>query len=182
MALEPISIEFQSWEITNVTEEIVEPYKLPEMDKKEKELKKKLEGHVGPVLDAEDAVYVADDKIKNARTRAARRAAQREKEEAQAKFEEEREIHRQMQKEYNEAEDQARREEEIASFSLGIGNLPNIRDLSGETFAKQVDVEITSESGTKEYRFYLRRYVLTDETLDITHRGRWIIVKIEAIS
>ncbi|MFQ6108310.1 MAG: hypothetical protein ACE5L7_02000, partial [Candidatus Aminicenantales bacterium] len=182
MALEPVSIEAKSWEILSVSEERMEPAKLPEMNQKEMELKKKLEDHVGPTLDAEDALYEAKEKLKNARTRAARRAAQKEVDEAQAKYDEERELHRQLQKDYNEAKAASQREEEIATFSLGTGSLPNIRDLKGEMYSKEVDVRAVGEEGAKDYRFYLRRYILHDETLDLTHRGRWIIVKIEGLS
>ena len=182
MALEPISIDAQQgWEITNVPEERIEPAKLPEIDKTEKELQKKLQDHVGPVMDAEDAKYEAEEKVKNARTAAARRAAQREFEEAHTKFDEERELHRQLQQDFNEAEDAAQREEEIATFSLGMGRLPNIRDLTGEVYYSEVDVRAVGQAGEKNYKFYLRRYVLTDETLNLTHRGRWIIVKIEPL-
>jgi hypothetical protein len=182
MALEPFSIDAsQGWEITNVTEERFEPFKLPDMDKTEKELQRKLEGHVGPTMDAEDALWEAKEKLKNARTAAARRSAQGEVDEAQAKFDEERELHKQLQQDFNEAEDVAQREEEIATFSLGTGRLPNIRDLSGEVYFSDVDVQATGQSGAKNYRFYLRRYILTDETLNLTHRGRWVIVNIEPL-
>ena len=182
MAIEPISIDAQDgWEIINVTEEEIAPAQLPEMDKKEKELKKNLEDHVGPTLDLEDAVYEAKEKLKNARTAAARRAAQSEVDETQAAFDEERERHSQMQKEFNDAAAAARKEEEIAEFSLGAGNLPNIRDLTGDVHSLEVDVRAIGQAGTKDYRFYLRRYILTDETLNLTHRGRWIIVKIEPL-
>ena len=87
-----------------------------------------------------------------------------------------------MQKEVNEAQAASRKEEEIAEFSLGAGNLPNIRTLTGEVFSKEVDIRTEGQAGTKEYRFYLRRYVLEDETLNLTHRGRWIITKIETIN
>jgi hypothetical protein len=182
MALEPLSIDAsQGWEITNVTEERIEPFKLPDIDKTEKELQRKLEGHVGPTMDAEDALWEAKEKLKNARTAAARRSAQGEVDEAQAKFDEERELHKQLQQDFNEAEDTAQKEEEIATFSLGTGRLPNIRDLSGEVYFTEVDVRATGQSGTKDYRFYLRRYILTDETLNLTHRGRWVIVDIEPL-
>jgi len=182
MALEPLSIDAsQEWEITAVTEERVEPFNLPEMDRTEKDLQNKLQDHVGPTMDAEDALWEAKEKLKNARTGGARRSAQNEVEAAQEKFDEEREVHRQLQQDFNEAEDTAQREEEISTFSLGTGRLPNIRDLSGEVYFSEVDVQATGQSGTKNYRFYLRRYILTDETLNLTHRGRWVIVKIEPL-
>ena len=183
MAIEPISIDSsEGWEIINVTPERMEPAQLPEMDQTERELKKKLEDHVGPTLDLEDALYEAKEKLKNARTGAARRAAQKEVDEAQAKYDEEREVHSQLQKDYNDAVAAARKEEEISEFSLGAGNLPNIRELTGEVYYSEVDVKATGQAGSKDYRFYLRRYILRDETLNVTHRGRWIIVKIEQLA
>lgn len=181
MAIEPISIDAEDWEILNVSEERIEEFKLPEMDAKEKELQKKLTDHVGPVQELDDELWAAKEDLKAARTGAARRTAQAKLDEAQAKFDEERGIHSEMQKEVNEAQATARREEEIAEFSLGAGNLPNIRSLTGELFSKEVDVRAVGQAGTKDYRFFLRRYVLEDEPLNLTHRGRWIIVKIENI-
>jgi hypothetical protein len=181
MAIEPIAIEAESWEIVNVSEEVIEEFKLPELDARERELQKKLTDHVAPVQELDDELWAAKEDLKAARTAAARRAAQRRVDEAQAKFDEERAIHSEMQKEVNEAQAAAREEEEIAEFSLGAGNLPNIRSLTGEVFSKHVDVRTEGPSGEKTYRFYLKRYVLEDETLNLTHRGRWIIEKIESI-
>jgi hypothetical protein len=182
MAIEPIAIEAQSWEITNVSEEIIEEFKLAEMDAHERELQKKLTDNVGPVQELDDELWAAKEDLKAARTGAARRAAQKRVDEAQVKFDEERALHGEMQKEANEAQASSRKEEEIAEFSIGAGNLPNIRTLSGEVFSKEVDISAAGQAGTKNYRFYLKRYVLEDETLNLTHRGRWIITKIESIS
>jgi len=181
MAMQPVSIEAESWEILNVSEEIVEEFKLLEMDTTERELQKKLTDHIGPVQELDDELWVAKEDLKAARTRAARRAAQKSVDEAQAKFDEERALHSEMQKEVNEVQDASRKEEEIAEFSLGKGNIPNIRTLVGEVFSKEVDIRTEGQSGTKDYRFFLISYVLEDEPLSITHRGRWIIVKIESI-
>ncbi len=181
MAIEPISIEAQSWEITNVTEEVIEEFKLGEMDAHERELQKKLTDHVGPVQELDDELWAAKEDLKAARTGAARRAAQARVDEAQVKFDEERAIHSEMQKEVNEAQAASRKEEEVAEFSLGAGNLPNIRQLTGEVFSKEVDIQAVGEAGTRNYRFYLKRYALEDETLNVPYRGRWIIVKIESI-
>jgi hypothetical protein len=181
MAIEPISIDAENWEITTVSEELIEEFKLPEMDANEKELQTKLTDHVGPVQELDDELWGAKEDLKAARTGAARRAAQQKVDEAQTKFDEERAIHSEMQKEANEAQAVARKEEEIAEFSLGAGDIPNIRTLSGEVFSKEVDISAQGKSGTKNYRFYLRRYVLEDEVLNLTHRGRWIIVRIESI-
>ena len=182
MALEPIHLDFESWEIFEVGEEIIIAAPLPDLDNNEKELKKKLEDHIGPTVEADDALYAAKEKLDRARTRAARNAAQREMDEAQAKFDEEREIHRQIQKSYNEAKAEAAKEEEIATFSLGAGDLPNIREMQGEAHSKEVKIRGKTKTGEeKNYNFFLKKYDLKDETLDRTYRGRWIIVIMEPI-
>lgn len=183
MAVEPTSLDVQSWEIISVSEEKIDPATLPDLNAKEMELKKSLEGHVGPVMDAEDALYAAQEELKAARTGGAKAAAKKKVDELQAKFDEEREIHRQLQKQYNEAKAAAQREQDISLFSLDAGDIPNIRELTGTVHAKEVDVKIVGKDGqVKTYRFYLKRYELKDEAINLVRRGRWVIAKMELIS
>ena len=77
MAIEPISIDAQNWEIITVSEEVIEEFKLAEMDAAERELQKKLTDHVGPVTELDDELWGAKEDLKAARTGAARRAAKR---------------------------------------------------------------------------------------------------------
>jgi hypothetical protein len=180
MAVEPVSIDAASWEIVSVSEEKIEPAQLVELGKAEMESKKKLEEHVGPVMDAEDALYGAQEELKAARTGASRAAAKKKVDEMQAKFDEERELHKELQRSYNEAKDAAQREKDIATFSVigPTGDLPNVMDLTGTVHSKDVDVKITSKAGEEVlYRFNLKRYELRDEAANLNHRGRWIIVK-----
>jgi|GEM_PF-161611 len=185
MAVEPTSIDVASWEIVSVSEEKVEPTRLVELGQAELEAKKKLEGHVGPVMDAEDALYGAQEELKAARTGAARAAAKKKADEMQAKFDEEREIHRQLQREYNEAKAAAQKEKDTAIFSVigPVGELPNVMDLSGTVHTKDVDVKVTGRDGqVTTYRFNLKKYELKDEAANLTRRGRWIIVKFAPVS
>lgn len=182
MALEPISMDAQSWEIVSVSEEIVEPVSLPELNKKELELKKKVEDSVGITLNAKDELLDAEYELKQARTRAAKRAAQKKVKELQAKYDEIYENHQQLQKDYNEAKAVTAREEQICSFSLGAGDLANIRDLTGQVHSKEVEMKVEGKLDTKNYKIYLRKYGLKDEVLNVNRRGRWIIVKFELIS
>ncbi len=181
MALEPITIDFNSWKIIGEAEEIVEPAKLPDMNKKELELKKKREESIGTTLDAkgewDDAVF----DYEKARTRAAKRAAEKRGDELKIKYDEILAIHKNIQKEYNEAKAAAAREEEISSFSLGVGELPNIRNFTGEVIYKKANLNINSDAGTKNYKVYLRKYTLKDEETNTIHHGRLIITKFEAI-
>ncbi|NOR12307.1 MAG: hypothetical protein GQ545_03555 [Candidatus Aminicenantes bacterium] len=182
MALEPIDISAESWEIINVSEEVVEPFKLLDMNKNELDFKKQLEDHVGVTLDARDEWDNVVYEEERARTRAAKRAAKAKADELKVKYDEVLGEHKEMQKNYNEAKAAAAKEEEIATFSLGTGELPTIRDFTGEVFKKEVDVKTEGETGVNNYRIYLRRYILRDEATGIHHRGRWIILKFENLS
>ncbi|MFW6131300.1 MAG: hypothetical protein ACOC5F_01745 [Candidatus Aminicenantaceae bacterium] len=182
MALQPLAVEVKDWEIVEKELDTVEPAVLPELDKKQKELKKKLNDHIGPTLDAQEKVYEAQDELKYARTPAARRAARSKINKYQAQYEEEKALHSEMQKEFNEAKSKTAKEEEITLSSLGLDDLPNVRSLEGGIHKINMIVKITSESGmTRNYRFYMRKYELEDEELNITHRGRWIITKFEVV-
>ncbi|NIM58497.1 MAG: hypothetical protein GTO16_06090 [Candidatus Aminicenantes bacterium] len=181
MALEPISMDVESWEIVNVSEENIEPASLPEMNRTELELKKKVEESVGITLDAKDELLDAEYERDQARTRTARRAAQNKVKELQATYDEIYASHQQLQTDYNEAKAATAREEQITSFSLGAGDITNIRDLTGEVHSKEVDVKVVGKEGTKNYKLYLRMYSLKDEVLNINRRGQWKIIKFELI-
>ena len=181
MALEPISMDVESWEIVNVSEEIIEPAKLPEMNRLELELKKKVEESVGITLDAKDELLDAEYERDQARTRSARRAAQNKVKELQAIYDEIYATHQQLQTDYNEAKAATAREEQVTSFSLGAGDITNIRDLTGQVHSKEVDVKVVGKEGTKSYRLYLRMYGLKDEVMNINRRGQWKIIKFELI-
>lgn len=183
MALEPVSIDFNSYEIVSISQEEVVPFNLVELNKAELELKKKLEDHVGPVMDAEDALYSAQEEEKLARTGAAKAAAKKKVAEAQAKFDAEREIHRELQRQYNEAKAASAREEQRALFSLGERQLANIRDLTGTVHSKDVEIKVVTKEGqTRNYRFHLKKYDLKDEAANLSRRGAWKIINFEPVA
>lgn len=182
MAVEPISMDVESWEIISVSEEKIEPASLPEMNRLELELKKKVEESVGITLDAKDELLDAEYERDQARTRAARRAAQNKAKELQAAYDEIYATHQQLQTDYNEAKAATAREEQIASFSLGAGDITNIRDLTGQVHSKEVDIKVVGKEATKNYRLYLRMFNLKDEVLNVNRRGQWKIIKFELIS
>jgi len=180
MAIEPADLEVESWKIVSVTEEEINPVNLPELDKKETELKEKVDEAVGSTLDARDAWDEADFEAKRTRTRAAREKA----EELQAEYEKILEDYKELQREYNEAKADAKREEEITAFSLGVklGDYPNIREFTGNVHSKEVTVEVTEPDGNKKnYKVYMRKYMVKDEANNLQHRGRWIILKFESV-
>ncbi|NOR53183.1 MAG: hypothetical protein GQ536_03745 [Candidatus Aminicenantes bacterium] len=182
MALEPIKLDVVSWEIVNVSEEVSEPASLPRLDKEELEFKKRVEDSVGITMEAREILLDAEYERDNARTRRAKNTLQKKVDELDTEYKEIRATHDQLQVDYNMAKTASSKEEEITIFSLGAGDIPNARELTGDVHFKKVELKIQGKESTKNYKFYLRQYVLKDELLNINRRGRWIIVKIELLA
>jgi hypothetical protein len=183
MALQPIKVELDSWEILNVGPEDIKPAVLSELNAQELELKKQVEGNIGPTVEAKDLLDIAQEDMDTARTSAARAAAKRKVGELQAKYDEQYAKHKELQQQYNDAKAAAAAEEEMTKFSLGVRELATIRDLTGNVHTKQVDVAIKNKSGvTTKYRLHLRQYALRDEVNNLRHNGRWVIIKFEPIA
>jgi hypothetical protein len=179
MALEPMDIEAQSWKIVKSSPVKVEPASLPQLNKTEADLKKKLEEHVSITLDAKDTLDAASETYKATRTK----PAKDKMDEAQATYDKVYGEHKEMQKAYNDAKAAAAHEEEITKFSLGAGDVSNIRDLTGDVSSMDVQVEAVNKAGqAKNYTFTLRQYGLKDEVANLSRKGRWIIVHIEPLS
>jgi len=182
MAVDPLKIEAESWTITKAGEVKIEPASLAELAKTEVDLKKQQDAHVPVTLDAKDVLDVAKDEFNSARTAAAKAAAKAKVDAAQTKYDDEYKIHQDIIRKYGEAKAATAREEEITTFSLGAGQLPNIRDLKGEVNSKEVEVQIKEKGGAvKNFKITIRTYNLKDEAANIPHRGRWIITKFEQI-
>lgn len=176
MAISPISIKADSYEILSVTEEVIEPATLPDLNKKYLDIKKQVEDSIGITLAASDELDNAKFAEETTRTAAAKRAARTKVNAAQTKYDEQYEKHKNNQIEKNDAEAEAQKEEEITLFSLGIKELLNVRDLTGEVSFKEVTLRTVGDEGTKDYKFFLRMYTLQDFP-----KGRYIIVSIVAL-
>jgi IS1 family transposase len=86
-------------------------------------------------------------------------------------------------KDYNTAKAAVAAEEEMTMFSLGARELATVRELTGNVHSKDIEVAITTKAGgTKNYRLYMRQYLLQDEVNKIPHRGQWKIIKFEPLS
>ncbi len=182
MAVDPIKIDVANWSITNVSEEKVEPAALTALGQKEVDLKKQYDQSVAPTLDAKDSLDVAKDEFNSARTAAAKANAKAKMDEAQKKYDAQYEANRNILKDYNDAKAAAAKEEEITSFSLGAGQLPNIRDLKGTIHAKEVEVQVKTKAGAAQnWRIIMRMYNLKDEAANLVHRGRWVITRFEQL-
>ncbi len=177
MAIEPAHFEFDSKKIVEVTEEYTDSFELPEMDKKEKGLKEKVDDLTIETLNARDEMDTAKFEMERRRTR----ANINEFNEAEEKYNELRDRHKELQKQYNEAKLAAEEEEETALFSLG-GDFPRIRQFEGDISKKEVEVKVFRNGEEVNYRVYMRQYQLKDPENNIPHNGRWIIIRFERLN
>lgn len=178
MAIAPISLNADSYEILSVTEEVIEPVTLPDLNKKYLDIKKQVDDSIGITLAASDELDNAKFAEETTRTAAAKRAARTKVNVAQTKYDEQYEKHKNVQIEKNDAEAEAQKEEGVTLFSLGVKDLINVRDLTGEVSFKEVTLRTVGDEGTKDYKFFLRMYNLKDESTNHLWKGRYIIVSI----
>ena len=116
MALEPVLMEAESWEITSVTEENIELYTLPELNIKELEFKKQQEESIITTVEAKGDLDDAEFELERARTRAAKRAAQKKVDELKTRYEGIYANHQKLQTDYNVVKANAAREESITNY------------------------------------------------------------------
>ena len=181
MAISPLSFKADSYEILSVTEEVIEPATLPDLNKKYLDLKKLTEDSVQTTLLFSDELDNAKFEEETSRTTAAKRAARTKVSAAQAKYDEQYEKTKNVRTERNDAEDAAKKEEGITMFSLGVQELINVRDLTGTVIFKEVTVRTVGDEGTKDYTFFLRRYMLEDEASNTHWRGNYKIILIKSL-
>jgi hypothetical protein len=182
MALEPAQWDVASWEIVSISPEKIEPSTLAELSKKELEAKKAQDTQIGPTMDADTILANAKDELDLARTGGAKAVAKKKVEEAQAKYDVEYGKMKELKKGYSDAKAAAAAEEQVTLFSLGLRDLPTVRDLGGNVHSKDVVVKIKTKQGqTKSYRLLMRMYELKNEAGQRLS-SRWVITKFEPIA
>ncbi len=181
MAISPLSIKADSHEIISVTEEVIEPATLPDLNKKYLDLKKQVDDSTQITIEVMGELDDAKFEEETSRTTAAKRAARTKVNAAQAKYDEQYEKTINIRTERNDADTAAAKEEEITLFSLGALDLITVRDLTGEVAFKEVTVRTVGDEGTKDYKFFLRKYTLKDEATNTSWRGRYKIILIKSL-
>jgi hypothetical protein len=182
MALEPAQWDVASWEIVSISPEKIEPATLSDLGKKELEAKKAQDAQIGPTMDADTILANAKDELDLARTGGAKAVAKKKVEEAQAKYDAEYGKMNALKKGYGVAKAAAAAEEQVTLFSLGLRDLPTVRDLGGNVHSKDVVVKLkTTQGQTKNYRLLMRMYEMNNDAGQKLP-SRWVIIKFEPIA
>jgi hypothetical protein len=181
MALEPLQPEVASWSIVSIGPEKVDPFNLAELSQKETEAKKAQDAQIGPTIDADTALKDAQYEKDTSRSAAGKAAAQRKVDELQKAYDVENGKMQALKKAYNDAKSAASELESMAMFSLGVREMPSIRELTGDVRAKEVVVAITNKAGvTKNYKLDMRQFDLKDPS-GRRIPSRWVIIKFEPL-
>jgi len=182
MALEPLQPELGGWSVVSIGPEKVEPFNLAELNQKEIDAKKTQDAQIGPTIDADSALKDAQFEKDTSRSAAGKAAAQRKIDELQKVYDIQNGKMQEAKKAYNEAKAAAAGQESMAMFSLGVRELPTIRELAGDVHQKDVVIAITSKAGVKkDYKLDMRQYALKDPS-GRRLPSRWVIIKFEPLS
>lgn len=179
MALEPLQPALGSWSIVSIGPEKVEPFNLADLNKAEIEAKKAQDAQIGPTIDADTALKDAQYEKDTSRSAAGKAAAQRKIDELQKAYDIQNGKMQELKKAYTAAKSAASAQEEMAMFSLGVREMPTVRELQGQVRSKEVVVAITDKAGaTKNYKLDMRQYDLKDAS-GRRIPSRWVIIKFE---
>jgi len=182
MALEPAQWDLGSWQIVSVSPEKIEPLVLVDLNKKEIDAKKAQDAQIGPTMDSDTILANAKDELDLARSGGAKAVAKKKVEEAQAKYDTEFAKMKEYKKAYSDAKAAAAAEEQATLFSLGLRELPTVRDLTGSVHSKDVVVKITTKQGqAKTYKLPMRMYEVKGEGGQ-RMSSRWVITRFEPVA
>jgi hypothetical protein len=182
MALEPAQWDVASWEIVSVSPEKMDAATLSDLSKKELEAKKAQDAQIGPTMDADTILANAKDELDLARTGGAKAVAKKKVDEAQVKYDTEYGKMKELKKGYSDAKAAAAAEEQVTLFSLGLRDLPTVRDLAGTVHSKDIVVKIKTKQGqTKNYRLLMKMYDMKNDAGQKLP-SRWVITKFEPIA
>ncbi|MEN6310001.1 MAG: hypothetical protein ABFD80_00515 [Acidobacteriota bacterium] len=182
MALEPAQWDLGSWQIVSVSAEKIEPLALADLNKKELDAKKAQDTQIGPTMDADTILANAKDELDLARSAGAKAVAKKKVEEAQVNYDTEYAKMKEYKKAYSDAKAAAAAEEQATLFSLGLRELPTIRDLAGNVHSKDVVVKVTTKQGqVKTYRLPMRMYEVKSEGGQRLS-SRWVITRFEPVA
>jgi hypothetical protein len=181
MALEPLQPEVASWSIVSIGPEKVEPFNLAELNQAEIEAKKAQDAQIGPTIDADAALKDAQYEKDTSRSAGGKTAAQRKIDELQKAYDLQNGKMQDLKKAYNAAKAAAADLEQMAMFSLGVREMPTVRELTGQVRSKDVVVAITNKAGaTKNYKLDMRQFDLKDPS-GRRIPSRWVIIRFEPL-
>jgi len=177
MAVEPVALEFKSWELVSSEVPVSEDIMLPKMIQELTDVKKKKDDQILMVKDKKDALDQLKTKL--GETRGGRQKADLQKQitDMEKEVEAETANYKRDQMNFTQMKNQVENEKKMVTLSTNIEQ--NQELFAGKTVTAKALVKITTASGDKEYVFLLRKFELVNPVTNKMFSNRYIILKIQ---
>jgi len=176
MAAEPKYLEYDSFDITEVSEPVVEEYELPALLQKMEELKKERTRLARDAGEKRDDLEDLKDELEGTRRGSRRNQLTKEIEDAQVAFYAAEQAFKDLVKKMGDLKRQIEAEKSLVTLSTGIKNQQDI--YQGERHKSTATVKVTLTDGSvADYVFTLIKYAFSME--ERTLPSRLIILKIQ---
>ena len=177
MAVEPVALEFKSWELVSSEVPVSEDIMLPKMIQELTDVKKKKDDQILMVKDKKDALDQLKTKL--GETRGGRQKADLQKQitDMEKEVEAETANYKRDQMNFTQMKNQVENEKKMVTLSTNIEQ--NQELFAGKTVTSKSLVKITTASGDKEYVFLLRKFELVNPVTNKMFSNRYIILKIQ---
>jgi len=177
MAVEPVALEFKSWELVSSEVPVSEDIMLPKMIQELTDVKKKKDDQILMVKDKKDALDQLKTKL--GETRGGRQKADLQKQitDMEKEVEAETANYKRDQMNFTQMKNQVENEKKMVTLSTNIEQ--NQELFAGKTVTSKSLVKITTASGDKEYVFLLRKFELVNPVTNKVFSNRYIILKIQ---
>ncbi len=177
MAVEPVSLEFKSWELVSSEAPVNADVMLPKMIQELADVKKQKDDQILMVKDKKDALDQLKTKL--AETRGSRQKADLQKQitEMEKEVETETANYKRDQMNFTQMKNQVENEKKMVTLSTNIEQ--NQELFAGKSVTTKSIVKITTAGGDKEYVFLLRKFELVNPVTNKVFSNRYIILKIQ---
>lgn len=177
MAVEPVALEFKSWELVSSEAPVSEDIMLPKMIQELTDVKKKKDDQILMVKDKKDALDQLKTKL--GETRGGRQKADLQKQitDMEKEVEAETANYKRDQMNFTQMKNQVENEKKMVTLSTNIEQ--NQELFAGKTVTTKALVKITTAGGDKEYVFLLRKFELVNPVTNKMFSNRYIILKIQ---
>lgn len=177
MAVEPVALEFKSWELVSSEPPVSADVMLPKMIQELANVKKQKDDQILLVKDKKDALDQLKTKL--AETRGGRQKADLQKQIADMEKEVETETanYKRDQMNFTQMKTQVENEKKMVTLSTNIEQ--NQELFAGKSMTAKSIVKISTAAGDKEYVFLLRKFELVNPVTNKVFSNRYIILKIQ---
>ncbi len=169
----------ESWEVVRVGEEATEPFRMPDLRRKLAEAKQQRDIQYEKGKYFLEDNYEDIDKIQIQLDKNPDYEFNGKLAEIRAEWDRVVEKRKELERTVQEINRELGKELKVAQMSLMRD--VNVQKLDGQVLAKDVLVNIASESDENSYTFTLQKYDLTDSGSDRSIPSRWIIVAIREV-